>query len=591
MKTKRTFLGLMITVALLLSAVVSPSVNQDVVSAQDYDETIRVSSKQFSEQLILGNLMALALQEFGYDAEYVQLGSTAAAHEALIADEIDVYPEYTGTGYLTHLGMDYSGNMTSGEIYRAVSDAYQEQWNLAWLEPSGFNNTYCLAMTEARAEELGIETVSDLRDNSEGLVFGATGEFIDRPDGLPGLIDTYGEFGFADVLSFDPGLKYSGLQEGDLDVTTCFGTDGQISAMGLRVLEDDLGFWPPYPGAPVVKTEIIAADPYIAVVLDHVMAALDGATMSALNWEVDGNSQEPADVAFDFFYDGVVDTIPTPDELPDPAEVEVRVSSKQFTEQLILGNMIALLLQEYGYAAEYVQLGSTAAAHEALIADEIDVYPEYTGTGYLTHLGMDYSGNMTSGEIYRAVSDAYQEQWNLAWLEPSGFNNTYCLAMTEARAEELGIETVSDLRDNSEGLVFGATGEFIDRPDGLPGLIDTYGEFGFADVLSFDPGLKYSGLQEGDLDVTTCFGTDGQISAMGLRVLEDDLGFWPPYPGAPVVKTEIIAADPYIAVVLDHVMAALDGATMSALNWEVDGNSQEPADVAFDFLMESGLLG
>ena len=591
MKTKRTFLGLMITVALLLSAVVSPSVNQDVVSAQDYDETIRVSSKQFSEQLILGNLMALALQEFGYDAEYVQLGSTAAAHEALIADEIDVYPEYTGTGYLTHLGMDYSGDMTSGEIYRAVSDAYQEQWNLAWLEPSGFNNTYCLAMTEARAEELGIETVSDLRDNSEGLVFGATGEFIDRPDGLPGLIDTYGEFGFADVLSFDPGLKYSGLQEGDLDVTTCFGTDGQISAMGLRVLEDDLGFWPPYNGAAVIKTDIIERDPRVAVILNLLMQKLDGATMSALNWEVDGNSQEPADVAFDFFYDGVVDTIPTPDELPDPAEVEVRVSSKQFTEQLILGNMIALLLQEYGYAAEYVQLGSTAAAHEALIADEIDVYPEYTGTGYLTHLGMDYSGDMTSGEIYRAVSDAYQEQWNLAWLEPSGFNNTYCLAMTEARAEELGIETVSDLRDNSEGLVFGATGEFIDRPDGLPGLIDTYGEFGFADVLSFDPGLKYSGLQEGDLDVTTCFGTDGQISAMGLRVLEDDLGFWPPYNGAAVIKTDIIERDPRVAVILNLLMQKLDGATMSALNWEVDGNSQEPADVAFDFLMESGLLG
>ncbi|NLE53209.1 MAG: glycine/betaine ABC transporter, partial [Chloroflexi bacterium] len=122
-------------------------------------------------------------------------------------------------------------------------------------------------------------------------------------------------------------------------------------------------------------------------------------------------------------------------------------------------------------------------------------------------------------------------------------------------------------------------------------LIDTYGEFGFADVLSFDPGLKYSGLQEGDLDVTTCFGTDGQISAMGLRVLEDDLGFWPPYNGAAVIKTDIIERDPRVAVILNLLMQKLDGATMSALNWEVDGNSQEPADVAFDFLMESGLLG
>lgn len=591
MRTRKTVLGLLLAAALLITAVATPATSHDVAQAQDFGDTIRVSSKQFTEQLILGNLMAIALQEYGYDAEYVQLGSTAAAHEALLAGEIDLYAEYTGTGYLTHLGLAYDPSQTARDIYDAVSQVYAEAWNLNWLEPSEFNNTYCLAMTETRAEELGIVTVSDLQANSSGLVFGATGEFIDRPDGLPGLIDTYGEFDFAEVLSFDPGLKYSGLEEGDLDVTTCFGTDGQISAMGLRVLEDDAGFWPPYPVAPVIKSDIVAADPYVAVVLNHVMTALDGETMSGLNWEVDGNGQEPADVAFDFFYNSVVDAIPTPDALPAPSDVPVSVSSKQFTEQLILGNMMALLLQEYGYGAEYVQLGSTAAAHEALVAGEIDVYAEYTGTGFLTHLGMSYTGDMTPGAIYNAVSNAYQEQWGLTWLEPSAFNNTYCLAMTEARAEELGVATVSDLQTNSDGLVFGATGEFIDRPDGLPGLTDTYGEFQFADVLSFDPGLKYSGLEEGDLDVTTCFGTDGQISAMNLRVLEDDAGFWPPYNVAPVIKTEIVQDDPRVAVILNMLMQTLDSETMSRLNWEVDGNGQEPADVAFDFLLETGLLG
>ena len=303
MKKTRTAVTLMLAVVLLLSAVAIPSTSPNVAEAQDYSGTIRVSSKQFTEQLILGNLMTIALQEFGYDAQYVQLGSTSAAHEALLADEIDLYAEYTGTAYLTHLGLTYDSSQTAEDIYEAVSEQYAEKWNLDWLQPSKFNNTYCLAMTEARAQELGIKTISDLQAKSDGLVFGATAEFIDRPDGLPGLIDAYGNFNFADVLSFDPGLKYSGLQEGDLDVTTCFGTDGQISAMGLRVLVDDKGFWPPYNVAPVIKTDIVQNDPRIAVILDMLMLRLDGATMSGLNWEVDGNSQEPGDVAFGFLVD------------------------------------------------------------------------------------------------------------------------------------------------------------------------------------------------------------------------------------------------------------------------------------------------
>jgi len=589
MKYLKNMPGLLAAVALFVAALAVPV--SDPAIAQDSGLSIRVSSKQFTEQLILGNLMAIALQEYGYDANYVQLGSTAAAHEALLAKEIDVYAEYTGTGYLTHLGLEYDPKQTPADLYNDVSHAYAQQWNLDWLDPSAFNNTYCLAMADDRATDLGIETVSDLQANSDGLVFGATAEFIDRSDGLPGLVETYGDFNFAETLVFDPGLKYSGLVEGELDVTTCFGTDGQISALNLRVLDDDMSFWPPYNVAPVINADLIAQDPYIAVVLNAVMAALDADTMSNLNWEVDGNEQEPADVAFNFFYDHVIDTIPSPSDLPDQANVSIDVSSKQFTEQLILGNMMALLLQEYGYDANYIQLGSTAAAHEALVAGEIDMYAEYTGTGYLTQLGEAYSSDLTSGAIWDAVKEGYAEEWNLTWLEPSAFNNTYCLAMADDRATELGIETVSDLQVNSDGLIFGATAEFMDRPDGLPGLAETYGEFNFAETLVFDPGLKYSGLVEGELDVTTCFGTDGQISALNLRVLADDMGFWPPYNVAPVVNTDILDQDPRVAVILNLLMQKLDGPTMSGLNWEVDGNEQEPADVAFDFLIESGLIG
>jgi len=291
----------LVIVLMLLAAFALPVQESDVAQAQDI--SIRIGSKQFTEQLILGNLMAVALQEYGYDATFTPLGSTAAAHEALVAGEIDVYAEYTGTGYLTHLGLTYDPSETGEDIYNTVSQEYAQRWGLNWLEPSAFNNTYCLAITEARAEELGVVTVSDLQAKSEGLVFGATAEFIDRPDGLPGLEETYGEFAFADVLSFDPGLKYSGLQEGDLDVTTCFGTDGQISAMNLRVLVDDAGFWPPYNVAPVIDASIVESDPRVSVILNMLMQKLDGPTMSQLNWEVDGNDQEPADVAFQYLID------------------------------------------------------------------------------------------------------------------------------------------------------------------------------------------------------------------------------------------------------------------------------------------------
>jgi osmoprotectant transport system substrate-binding protein len=108
--------------------------------------------------------------------------------------------------------------------------------------------------------------------------------------------------------------------------------------------------------------------------------------------------------------------------------------------------------------------------------------------------------------------------------------------------------------------------------------------------MVFDPGLKYSGLAEGELDVTTCFGTDGQIASLGLRVLRDDAGFWPAYNAAPVINSSLIEQDPRIAVILNNLMTGLDDATMSSLNAQVDEGGEEPADVAFNYLVEQGLI-
>jgi len=278
-RTKR-LLSLFILVTLVVGGLTLPV----GVTAQDYGETIRVSSKEFTEQYILGNMMTIALQEFGYDATYSGGVGSDTAHAALVAGEIDVYPEYIGMGYLTHLGLEFTGAESPADLYNAVSMEYADQFGLTWLAPSAFNNTTCLAMTEDRAEELGVETVSDLQANADGLTFGATAEFIDRPDGLPGLNEAYGEFAFGEVMIFDSDLKYSGLVEGELDVTTCSGTDGQIASLGLRMLQDNAGFWPAYNVAPVINSEIVVEDPYVGVILNAVTGALDDAASIGISF-------------------------------------------------------------------------------------------------------------------------------------------------------------------------------------------------------------------------------------------------------------------------------------------------------------------
>ena len=268
----------------------------------------------------------------------------------------------------------------------------------------------------------------------------------------------------------------------------------------------------------------------------------------------------------------------------------VRISSKEFTEQFILGEMYKLLLEDAGFEATYSPIGGTSENHQALIEGQIDVYPEYTGTALLTHLELAYDPSMSADDVYSTVKSAYEEQFELTWLDQTAFNNTYCLTMTQGKADELGVTTVSDLSMKAPDVVFGTTHEFVERDDGLPGLQDTYGGFEFKEVRGMDPGLLYAGLDEGDIDVTTCFGTDGQIAAYDLVVLEDDKNFWPPYPVAPVISQELLDADPDIAKALNKLAPLLDGATMSALNWEVAGNAREADEVAHEFLVINGLI-
>lgn len=285
------------------------------------------------------------------------------------------------------------------------------------------------------------------------------------------------------------------------------------------------------------------------------------------------------------------------DDLPT-----VTVGSKDFTEQIIVNEMMAQLLEEAGYPVErQLNLGGTALVHQALVSDNISTYVEYTGTGLLAILELDLpaadatpaaDGEAVSLEdtVYSLVQEGYADQFNLVWLDPLGFNNTYALAMREAQATELGVTTISDLLNVEADLRFGATQEFLSRPDGLPGLVAAYPGLEFSEEVGMDPGLTYQALDSEQVDVISAFATDGRIPALGLVILEDDLGFFPPYYAAPVVRQDLIDASPEVAEVLNQLAGAIDDATMAELNFRVDDGGEEAADVARSFLIEQGLI-
>lgn len=291
------------------------------------------------------------------------------------------------------------------------------------------------------------------------------------------------------------------------------------------------------------------------------------------------------------------------DDLPT-----IGIGSKDFTESILLGEIVAQLLEGNGFEVErQLNLGGTLVAHEALVNGDIDTYVEYTGTGLLAILGQELPPRDEASpeaeasatpavvggyaqKVYDIVAEAYPEEFGVEWLEPWGFNNTYALAMRSDHAEELGVTTITELVEHAGDLTIGAPQETLVREDGIPGLEATYGiEFG--DVVGLDPGLMYSAIDNGDVDVITAFATDGRIESMDLFLLEDDLAFYPPYFAAPLVRQETLEEAPQIREILNSLAGVIDDARMTELNYLVDDQGQEFEDVASTFLEEEGLAG
>jgi osmoprotectant transport system substrate-binding protein len=263
-----------------------------------------------------------------------------------------------------------------------------------------------------------------------------------------------------------------------------------------------------------------------------------------------------------------------------PAAAQVRVGSKNFTEQFIVAEMYAQALEAAGIKVERkINLGGTLIAHKALEEKQIDLYPEYTGTMLLAVLKGEVMTDRKA--VYDKVKAEYAAK-GLVLLNESPMNNTYNMVVRPETAAQYKLETLSDLAKVAKDLKLGAGPEFRDRKDGLPGLKDKYGIV-FKEDLQMAIGLRYQALSNKQIDVVNGYSTDGMISALKLKRLADDKNLWPPYYLVPVVRKDALDANPRIAEVLNQVSAQLSEAAMAEMNYKVDGDKEEPKDVARAF--------
>lgn len=274
-------------------------------------------------------------------------------------------------------------------------------------------------------------------------------EFHTRPDGYPGLAGHYGLQFPETPLQMDSGLMYRAVADGAVDVINGFATDGRIPAYDLMVLEDDQGFFPAYDAAPLVRRDTLEQFPGIGKVLNQLAGRICTTRMQELNFEVDERGRPAAEVAREFLVaEGLLAADAT---APADPVGRIAVGGKDFTEQEVVGEIMAILLETHAglRVDRRLNLGGTMICFEAVRAGDIHLYAEYTGTALVNILNRQVIADPQ--ESYEVVARAFQDEYGLVWLKPFGFNNTYTLTMRRTHAHRSGIHTISDLAEHLAG--------------------------------------------------------------------------------------------------------------------------------------------
>ena len=272
--------------------------------------------------------------------------------------------------------------------------------------------------------------------------------------------------------------------------------------------------------------------------------------------------------------------------LPLPAfsqDDRIVVGSKNFMESKLLAEIFAQLIEARTDLSVERRLGlaGTQVCFEALRTGAIDLYPEYTGTGLVSILQQPPTGD--SRTALNAVRSEFLKRWDLWWLNPLGFENSYALAIPRSRTAGTPLRTISDLVKIAPSLTAGFGYEFINRPDGLPGLETQYG-LSFQGVQAMQQSLKYQAAAAGEIEVLDVYTTDGRLSVYDFVVLEDDRQFFPPYEASGLVRGATLAQHPELGAVLGLLANAFDAKTMRQLNYRLQEGGEPLEVVARDAL-------
>lgn len=261
----------------------------------------------------------------------------------------------------------------------------------------------------------------------------------------------------------------------------------------------------------------------------------------------------------------------------------VRIGSKNFSEQVLLGEIVAQALEGRGVRVDRkLNLGGTFVCHKAIIAGDLDLYPEYTGTAFTAILAKKPISDPV--EVRREVEREYAKRWGLVWSLTLGFENTFALIVRGEDARRWGLKTISDLKAHEAEIRPGFGYEFLEREDGFPGLAKTYG-LGFSKrPAQMDLGLLYPALESRQVDLIAGNSTDGLIAAIGAVVLQDDKHYFPPYEAAFVVRGPIWERNAAVRGVLQGLAGRISGETMRKMNAQLDKEKRRPEDVAREFL-------